>query len=102
MQAIYYPKRVLNLKKDDLFYVKCNHDEYSLYFDLISNEEFEQTKLNKNKNYTIEKFVDDSQEENEQRSLGLTIVSRNRLAQLNDQNRNDLFLRLLEKVYFHF
>jgi protein arginine N-methyltransferase 7 len=97
MQAIYYPKNVLNLNKNDKFYVKCNHDEYSLYFDLISNQEYS-ARLNKIS--TIEKFVSENKEisNEDERSLGLTLVSRNRLAQLNDTKRNDMFLNLLQNV----
>ena len=97
MQAIYYPKKVLNLNKNDKFYVKCNHDEYSLYFDLITSHEYSAMS---NENITIEKFVGDKNEivNEDERSLGLTLVSRNRLAQLNDTNRNEKFINLLEKV----
>ncbi len=98
MQAIYYPKNVLNLNKNEKFFVKCNHDEYSLYFDLISSQEYSETLK---KNSTIEKFVSENNEiVKDERSLGLTLVSRNRIAQLNDTTRNDLFLNLLQKVIY--
>lgn len=84
MQAIYFPKNLLEFKKDDKFLIQCVHDEYSLWFDLfpISSKE-SLSKLKSN--------YDDV-------SLGVTIVSRNRLAQLNDTSRNDMFIRLLKKV----
>ena len=43
-------------------------------------------------------FIDTVGLDEDERSLGLTLVSRNRLAQLNDTNRNEKFINLLEKV----
>ncbi len=81
MQAIYFPKNYFSLKKGDELYVSCNHDEYSLWFDVLRPLE-----LSSSGNLV------------EERSLGNTIVSRNRLGQLNDTDRTDMFLRLFKKV----
>jgi protein arginine N-methyltransferase 7 len=83
MQAIYFPSRVLTLNKDERFQVSCNHDEYSLWFDVHAT--------------TTEPFVGTNSEE---RSLGMTLISRNRLSQLNDYVRNKMFLKLIKKVTF--
>ena len=77
MQAAYFPKKFQHFEKGEQLQVSCNHDEYSLWFDI--------GKLN------------DSLTASEQ-SLGNTIVSRNRLGQINDRQRNDMFLKLLKKV----
>lgn len=84
MQAIYFPSRMLHLKKDEEFIVECNHDEYSLWFDVHSSGYQPETK------------------KSAERSLGLTLISRNRLSQLNDSNRNNMLIRLMKKVYFYF
>lgn len=76
MQAAYFPKKFQHFEKGEQLQVSCNHDEYSLWFDI--------GKLN------------DSLTASEQ-SLGNTIVSRNRLGQINDRQRNDMFLKLLRK-----
>ena len=86
-QAIYYPKNVLNLKKNELFEISCDHDEYSLWFDLNRKG---LAKQNGNGNEHVQNDC--------QRSLGVTIVSRNRLGQLNDMERNQMFIDVLEKV----
>jgi hypothetical protein len=103
MQAIYYPKNSLKLNQNEKFYIKCNHDEYSLYFDIVLKPEHSAKSI---KNYTVEEFLtengdkeDDLNQTDSERSLGLTLVSRNRLAQLNDSKRNDMFIKLLSKVF---
>lgn len=82
MQAIYFPKQVVDVKKDEKFQVECNHDEYSLWFDVY-------------------KTKNESSKE-EERSLGMTLVSRNRLSQLNDLQRNQMFIKLMKKVDIYF
>lgn len=83
MQAVYFPKNILNLKKGDHLNVLCSHDEYSLWFD-VNND------LNNNLNFPTEQ------------SLGNTIVSRNRLAQINNSESNEMFKRLFKKVIEYF
>jgi len=80
MQAVYFPTRYYALKKGDELYVSCNHDEYSLWFDVLRPSELA------------------SISRTGERSLGNTIVSRNRLGQINDTDRTDMFLRLFKKV----
>lgn len=84
MQAIYFPSRLIEFKKDEKFFIECLHDEYSLKFDVFS---YDEKKAIFNSNASIGDI-----------SLGMTLISRNRLAQLNDKNRNDMFMRLLKKV----
>ena len=109
MQAIYFPKNLIELKKGEHFFIKCNHDEYSLWFDVLNSKLPEyaliSTKFNsmlqrKNQSkYTIETFLNEEvPKESTERSLGATIVSRNRLAQLNDPTKNDMLVSLLKKV----
>ena len=83
MQAIYFPKQVVELKKEEKFQIECNHDEYSLWFD-VSKTKFPSSVVRK-----------------EERSLGMTLVSRNRLSQLNDSRRNQMFLQLMKKVIWN-
>jgi hypothetical protein len=78
---------VLDLKKNDPIKISCNHDEYSLWFD-VYKKNFEKQNGHKNGNGKIDC----------ERSLGVTIVSRNRLGQLNDLKRNNMFMKVLEKV----
>lgn len=75
MQAIYFPSQLVQLQKDERFYVECNHDEYSLWFDvsLTRNDEISTS------------------------NLGNTLISRTRLSQLNDNSLNDRFIQLLKK-----
>ena len=94
MQAIYFPKNLLNFNKGEKFYVDCNHDEYSLWFD-VWDEQAGKILAEKTKNLSIENFLNENAEE---RTLGATIVSRSRLSQLNLTSNNDLFVRLLKKV----
>jgi hypothetical protein len=102
MQAIYFPKNLVELKQGDVFFVKSNHDEYSLWFDILKNLPVHSFVNNINQaSLTIENFLNQEtpKDENEnERTLGATIVSRNRLAQLNDNKINDTFVSLLEKV----
>jgi protein arginine N-methyltransferase 7 len=79
MQAIYFPNDLIHLEKNQKFFIECNHDEYSLWFNVSHYRPF-------------------SNDENQERSLGITMVSRNRLAQLNDTKINDMFLSLLKQV----
>ena len=90
MQAIYFPSRLIEFKKDETILIECLHDEYSLKFDVFNHDEKETVY---NSNISIGEI-----------SLGMTLVSRNRLAQLNDHKRNDMFLHLLKKVLlkYHF
>ena len=81
MQAIYFPKEIVQLEREQRFFVQCNHDEYSLWFNVSAV-------------YDDRNLADASEE----RSLGLTLVSRNRMAQLNDAKINDMFIKLLKKV----
>jgi len=82
MQAVYFPTRYYALKKGDELNVTCNHDEYSLWFDVLRPSELASTSMSGAG----------------ERSLGNTIVSRNRLGQINDTDRTDMFLRLFKKV----
>jgi len=94
MQAVYFPKRILDVNKGDNFYIECNHDEYSLWFDTANKP-----KRTQEQNSSIESFANEVDSAYSiERSLGITLVSRNRLAQLNDTDRNDLFIALLKKV----
>ena len=100
MQAIYFPKNLVELKQGDVFFVKSNHDEYSLWFDILKNLPVHSFVNNINQaSLTIENFLNQEtpKDENE-RTLGATIVSRNRLAQLNDKKINEIFVSLLKKV----
>ena len=81
------------MKKDDSIKISCNHDEYSLWFD-VNKKSFE--KQNGHENGNRNGIKSDSE-----RSLGVTIVSRNRLGQLNDMHRNKMFMNILEKVIKH-
>lgn len=83
MQAIYFPTYYLNVEKNENFYLKCNHDEYSLWFEIFSKNEFEN-----NNQKCIESIP----------PIALSLVSRNRLLQINDRNRNDMFYKLLKDV----
>ena len=78
MQAIYFPKSIVELNSGQRFYVDCNHDEYSLWFDVATTKPDESVR-------------------DAMRSLGSTLTSRNRLAQLNDTATNDMFVGLLKK-----
>ena len=78
MQAVYFPKSILKLSKGDQLNVLSNHDEYSLWFDVNDD-------LNNN------------QPSQDEQDLGNTIVSRNRLAQINSTEANDMFTRLFKK-----
>lgn len=78
MQAIYFPSRIVDLKKDQAFQIECNHDEYSLWFDI--------------------KTVNDETKKSKEKSLGITLTSRNRLSQLNNTDRNKMFTKLMKKV----
>ena len=101
MQAIYFPKNLLELKPGELFYIKSNHDEYSLWFDLLKKlpEHSFVSNINHQAGLTIENFLNqETPKDDIERTLGVTIVSRNRLAQLNDTKINDTFLNLLKKV----
>jgi hypothetical protein len=77
MQAIYFPKDIVELQSGQSFFVDCNHDEYSLWFDVSLAE---------------------PEADTEERSLGSTLISRNRLSQLNDSKTNEMFIKLLKKV----
>ena len=70
------------MKKDDNFTINCNHDEYSLWFDL-------------NMNHSLK---NGSNIQADERSLGATIVSRNRLGQINDTQRTNMLYNVLAKV----
>lgn len=82
MQAIYFPKQVTEVKENEQFQIECNHDEFSLWFDAYKSKVRSSTKL-------------------EERSLGVTLVSRNRLSQLNNLNRNKMFVELMKKVILY-
>ena len=101
MQAIYFPKNLLELKKDEVFYIKCNHDEYSLWFDVLKKLPEHSFVSNINQNsLTIESFMNaEVSKVDSERTLGATIVSRNRLAQLNDSVKNDMLVTILKKVH---
>jgi hypothetical protein len=81
MQAIYFPKSIVELTSGQQFFVDCNYDEYSLWFDV-----------------TLTKPDVVSVQDPGLRSLGSTLTSRNRLSQLNDPKTNDMFVKLLKKV----
>ena len=86
MQAIYFPKKPITLRKDEEFLVKCCHDEYSLWFDTSS--------LN-DQTADFNSYFPSSDE----LPLSLpTIVSRNRLSQLNDTKRSTMLIKLLSEV----
>ena len=80
MQAVYFPTFQKDLIENESFFVKCNHDEYSLWFNIFKSKEEIQS---------IEQ------------PLAISIVSRNRLAQLNDKNRNNMFIDILKQVNFN-
>ena len=89
MQAVYFPEEMLQVDAGDRLQVTCNHDEYSLWFDVAKSK-------------TIPPGVAEQEDlvklGNDERSLGVTLVSRNRLGQVNDIDRNRMLIRLLEKV----
>ena len=103
MQAIYFPKNLLDLQKNELFYIKCNHDEYSLWFDVQKKMPEHSFASNINQNsLTIESFMNQEVTKvDTERSLGATLVSRNRLAQLNDSKNNEMLVSLLKKVTYN-
>jgi hypothetical protein len=84
MQAVYYPTKIINVDKDEKFYLKSNHDEYSLWFNVFTKEEVEQDH---------KKCLEMEQ------PFEYSLVSRNRLAQINNKTRNKLFSEILKKVY---
>lgn len=84
MQAIYFPTYSLSLKTDELFYVKCNHDEYSLWFDVFTEDQI------KNDLKNCIKF---------KQPMRMSLVSRNRLAQINDKKRSEMIKSALKKVF---
>jgi hypothetical protein len=83
MQALYFPTYFLNVEKNEKYFLKCNHDEYSLWFDVFCKKEIEE-------NFeTCSKL---------QQPISMSIVSRNRLLQINDRKRNDMFFNIFKKV----
>ena len=84
MQAVYFPKKYSSFNEGEIIRLNCNHDEYSLWFDI--------EKLPINEATSTEVLSE--------RSLGNTLMSRNRLMQVNDFDRNNMFLNLLKKVQF--
>ena len=80
MQAIYFPTNYLNVGKNEDFYLNCNHDEYSLWFEVSKEKEI----LN-----------------NKEPDVTLSLVSRNRLLQINDYERNEKFLNIFKQVYLN-
>ena len=84
MQAIYYPYQHITLEENEKFYLKCNHDEYSLWFNVFTKDEIQGDYL---KCASMEQPFEYS------------LVSRNRLAQINDKTRNKMFTDLLKKVF---
>lgn len=87
MQAIYFPSKLVDLKTDEKFFISCQHDEYSFKFDVHTFSE-------KNLILNSSQITGDI-------NLGLTLVSRNRLSQLNNEKRNNMFISLLKKVFFY-
>jgi hypothetical protein len=83
MQAIYFPTNSLSLKTDESFYVKCNHDEYSLWFDVFTEAQV------KNDYKNCVEF---------KQPMRMSLISRNRLAQINDRKRTEMMKRALKKV----
>uniref|UniRef100_A0A1I8N5W2 Protein arginine N-methyltransferase n=2 Tax=Musca domestica TaxID=7370 RepID=A0A1I8N5W2_MUSDO len=81
MQAIYYVPKPLNLQKDDTFTLLCNHDEYSLWFDVsIGTNE-----LNK-------------KVPRHQCSCRMHLTySRSRIGQMNESIRNKRYMKCLEE-----
>ena len=77
MQAIYFPTHYFNVKKDEDFYLKCSHDEYSLWFNVS---------------------IDESYLKDDTKPITLSLVSRNRLLQINDKKHNEIFLNAFKKV----
>lgn len=78
MQAIYFPTNYLSVEKNENFSLSCNHDEYSLWFEVAK-----------------EKEILNDQEPN----VTLSLVSRNRLLQINDIERNQRFLNIFKQIY---
>ncbi|CAL1545743.1 unnamed protein product [Lymnaea stagnalis] len=75
MQAVYYPTRQQVVRKGEDFEINCNHDEYSLWFDTVP-----------------------TQSELPPCTCGLHIAfSRNRIGQINEHERNSLFVQVLQK-----
>jgi protein arginine N-methyltransferase 7 len=70
----------LSLEENEHFFLSCNHDEYSLWFEVAKEQ----------------KLVND-QEPN----VTLSLVSRNRLLQINDIERNQRFLNIFKQVYLN-
>lgn len=86
MQAVYFPSKLIDLQTNEKFFISCQHDEYSLKFDV---HKYSEKNLVLNSNQLIEDI-----------NLGTTMLSRNRLSQLNNEKRNDMFISLLKKVFF--
>jgi type III protein arginine methyltransferase len=90
MQAVYFPKKIITLNPNESFILKCNHDEYSLWFDFIKENGLKSSEVATKEN---------GLGCNERSGLvNPTLTSRNRISQLNDQKRNDMFLEILKKV----
>jgi hypothetical protein len=85
MQAVYFPQNYYDFKVGQNIEITCNHDEYSLWFDVVNPLDRTTHDLTHIKS-------------TEDRSLGYTLMSRNRLAQCNDNERNEMFIRLFKKV----
>jgi protein arginine N-methyltransferase 7 len=83
MQAIYYPTKYISLQANETFYLKCNHDEYSLWFNVFTKKEVEEAQT---------KCLDMRQ------PFEYSLVSRSRLLQINDKTRNSMFADLLRMV----
>jgi protein arginine N-methyltransferase 7 len=83
MQAIYFPSSFISLSPGEQFYLKCNHDEYSLWFNIFAKADVEQ---------------DHKKCLSMQQPFEYSLVSRNRLAQINDKTRNKNFFELLKTV----
>uniref|UniRef100_A0A0B6ZTI7 Protein arginine N-methyltransferase 7 n=1 Tax=Arion vulgaris TaxID=1028688 RepID=A0A0B6ZTI7_9EUPU len=75
MQALYYPSSSILVEKGEEFDIHSFHDEYSLCFDTLEIDRLRQSCV-----------------------CGLHIAfGRNRLGQVNDHNRNQTFIKALEK-----
>ena len=82
MQAIYYPKAKTEVKQGESFHLVSCHDEYSLWFDVVK---------------TPVSSTDPISLPNPEPGLHLA-MSRTRLGQVNNKERNEKFVKNIKHV----